>query len=234
MGRLVGHNIIGFDIPYLLQWSSYQGLKVPNFLTPFTKQGRGRFYPDVFSDTMLIDGLGKYGEMVSLDALAKSYNLRGKSGNGKFFYQMNRPDQIDYLTNDVQLVQGIYRCQSYSYGLWESEKSTMFDIETEPKATELIESLAPVFKPEKVKVGNLKDQDKIDAKIEDARENHINSIVDKAGLNAKYSNPMAIGYHHAGGFDVTLDFADGDPKGMVERFWKITGAIFGDMQEANL
>jgi hypothetical protein len=110
----------------------------------------------------------------------------------------------------------------------------MFDIETEPKSIELIKAQAPAFKPENVKVGNLKDQDKIDAKIEDARQNHINSIVDKAGLDPRYSNPCAIGYHHAGDFDVTLDFADGDLKGMVEKFWKIAGALHGDMQERNL
>jgi hypothetical protein len=233
MGRLVGHNIIGFDIPYLMKWSSYNGIKVPSFLTPFGR-GKGRFFPDVFTDTMLIDAMGKFGEMISLDNLSKAYGFSGKSGNGKFFYQMNRSDQIEYLTNDVEQVLNIYRKQSLTLGLWQLDKCTMFDIETEPKSIELIEAQAPAFKPENVKVGNLKDQDKIDAKIEDARQNHIQSIVDKAGLSPLYSNPCAIGYQHAGDFDVTLDFADGDPKGMVEKFWRIAGALHGDMQEKNL
>lgn len=233
MGRLVGHNIIGFDIPYLMKWSSYNGIKVPSFLTPFGR-GKGRFFPDVFTDTMLIDSMGKFGEMISLDNLSKAYGFSGKSGNGKFFYQMNRSDQIEYLTNDVEQVLNIYRKQSLTLGLWQLDKCTMFDIETEPKSIELIEAQAPAFKPENVKVGNLKDQDKIDAKIEDARQNHIQSIVDKAGLSPLYSNPCAIGYQHAGDFDVTLDFADGDPKGMVEKFWRIAGALHGDMQEKNL
>jgi hypothetical protein len=233
MGKLVGHNIIDFDIRYLMNWSSYNGIKVPSFLTPFGR-GKGRYYPDVFVDTQLINGLGKYGEMISLGNLAKAYGLSGKEGNGKFFYQMNRSDQIEYLTKDVELVLEIYRRQSLTFGLWQLDKCTMFDIETEPKSIELIKAQAPAFKPENVKVGNLKDQDKIDAKIEDARQNHINSIVDKAGLDPRYSNPCAIGYHHAGDFDVTLDFADGDLKGMVEKFWKIAGALHGDMQERNL
>jgi len=233
MGKLVGHNIIGFDIPYLIKWSSYNGIEVPNYLTPLGR-GKGKFYPDVYSDTMIIDGMGKFGEMISLDNLAKAYGLEGKSGNGKFFYQMNRQDQIEYLSHDVQLVSDIYHFQAKTYGLVKSERCTRFDIETEPKSIELIEAQAPAFKPENVKVGNLKDQDKIDAKIEDARQNHISAIVDKAGLSPLYSNPSAIGYHHAGDFEVTLDFADGDPKGMVEKFWKIAGAVFGDMQERNL
>ena len=132
MGKLVGHNIIGFDIPYLIKWSSYNGIEVPNYLTPLGR-GKGKFYPDVYSDTMIIDGMGKFGEMISLDNLAKAYGLEGKSGNGKFFYQMNRHDQIEYLSHDVQLVSDIYHFQAKTYGLVKSERCTRFDIETEPK-----------------------------------------------------------------------------------------------------
>ena len=121
MGKLVGHNIIDFDIRYLMNWSSYNGIKVPSFLTPFGR-GKGRYYPDVFVDTQIINGLGKYGEMISLGNLAKAYGLSGKEGNGKFFYQMNRSDQIEYLTKDVELVLEIYRRQSLSFGLWQLDK----------------------------------------------------------------------------------------------------------------
>lgn len=230
MGKMVGHNILGFDVPYLMRWSVLQGMKVPNFLTPFSRQGRGRYFPDVWVDTMQTFACGEFGYRKSLDSLAKALNCSGKNGNGKFFYQMTREEQEKYLTNDIVQTLQIYRPMAYSFDLWSESQSTIFDIETEPKAIELIESLAPAFKPESVKIGNLKDQDKIDAKIEDARQNHIQSILDKAGLNAEYSNPCAIGYKHAGSFDVTLDFADGDPKGLVERFWKHASKVFGNMQ----
>ena len=234
MGKLVGHNILGFDVPYLMRWSVLNDLRVPSNLTPFSREGRGRYFPDVWVDTMQIFGVGEYGYKKSLDSISRSLGFKGKNGNGKLFYQLNREQQCQYLANDIEQTMNIYRPMNFSFTICDEAMVTYFDIETEPKSLEEIEEIAPEFSPESVKLGNLRDKNKIEEKIENARENHIKNIMDKAGLMPEYSNPCAIGYFHAGDFDVTLDFADGDHVGLVEKFWKIADTVFGNMQHNNL
>jgi hypothetical protein len=82
-------------------------------------------------------------------------------------------------------------------------KNYSFDIETAPlpDASVLVQELYP-FKAEDVKIGNLKDPDKIAAKIAEARDSHVATKLDKAQLNAHLSYICAIGlfdgdeYHH--------------------------------------
>ena len=49
LSRLVGHNVLNFDIPYLIRWSIYNGVKVPQECTPFGGRGNGRYLPAMYS-----------------------------------------------------------------------------------------------------------------------------------------------------------------------------------------
>ena len=218
----VGHNILGFDLPYLVRWSIQNGVKVPSECVPFN----GR-YPRCFQDTMIIDGAGEWGYRVSLDSLSKRLGFEGKNGSGEFFYQLPREEQIDYLANDIIQSLRVFLKQNHSLGIVDDEGINVFDIETEPKPRADIEKIAPKFDPSDVKLGNLKDAEKIKDKIAQAEANHLSGIFNKAGLHAHYSNPVAIGYIDSdeNGGETHLDFAEGDPVSLVERFWKWAGVI---------
>ena len=218
----VGHNILGFDLPYLVRWSIQHGIKIPSQCVPFN----GR-YPKCFQDTVTIDGAGEWGYRVSLDNLSKRLGLGEKNGSGEFFYQMPREEQIKYLTNDLILCLKVFYRQNHSLGIVDEEGIRVFDIETEPKPRPIIERIAPKFNPSDVKLGRLKDEEKIKDKIAEAEANHLSGILKKAGLHAHYSDPVAIGYINCNeeGEETILDFAEDDPESLVERFWKWAGAI---------
>ena len=75
----------------------------------------------------------------------------------------------------------------------------VFDIETGPLPKERIEAIAPPFNENKVKTGNL-GLEKALAKVNEARANHIESILDKAALLGEYGQVLACG------------FAEGEPE----------------------
>ena len=222
--RIVGHNIKGFDLPYLIRSTMLNGAKGNLNLTP----ARGKFWPDLFHCTMEFEAGGEYGFRVSLDNLAKQYGLDGKNGNGKLFYTYTRAEQEAYLENDLLITRKVFEIQNNSFNI--CDNYTIVDIETAPKSDAEIMALAPEFKPENVKVGNLKDPAKIEEKIEAARESHYDDIIGKAALHAKYSNPVAIGYIHSDG-NIELDF--GEPKKLIERFWEVSGNVWNDWMADN-
>lgn len=224
LSRLVGHNILGFDLPYLIRWSIYNGVVVPAEATPFGVRGNGKYFPDMYIDTMTCMGAGEWGHRISLDMASRACGFQGKNGNGKWFYQMSQDDKEQYLANDVRQTKALF--DSINNSLNFTEKFTVFDIETAPKIQEEIERIAPEFDPDSVKLGNVKDYEKIQAKLKDARENHLTSIMDKAGLHAHYSDPIAIGYIHEDGTE-QLDFSE--PKELVANFWKLAQKVFQQM-----
>lgn len=126
-----------------------------------------------------------------------------------------------------------------------------FDIETEPLSDQALCLFCPMpdksefevgeFDPTAVKLGNLKDPDKIKAKIEKARSDHEAAIknadqrlVDAegeafrkfksdAGLNAAYSRVLAIGIYSATKDTVVILSEDNnaDEAEMIDQFWSI-------------
>lgn len=125
----------------------------------------------------------------------------------------------------------------------------VFDIETGPQPLADIKTILgpfdPVsvvgprpgeFDPASVKLGNLKDQAKIDAKINDARlsheeaargydesladaeEKYWSEVVDRAALDPAIGQVVAIGYKSEGG-EVIDHQADSDECNMLHRFW---------------
>lgn len=106
-GTLVGHNIIGFDIPFLTKRALVLGVKLPleykwpRALKPWDKS--------VF-DTMTVMG-GK--DWVSLDNLAKALGIEGKKGSGSavnYMWQNGLQNEIaDYCADDVRIVREIHQ-----------------------------------------------------------------------------------------------------------------------------
>lgn len=105
---LVGHNIIGFDIPFLTKRALVLGVKLPpehiwpRNLKPWDNK--------VF-DTMTQLGNGK--EFISLDNLARNLGINGKGNTtGKqvhYMWQNGLHDEIsEYCADDVRIVREIH------------------------------------------------------------------------------------------------------------------------------
>ena len=128
----------------------------------------------------------------------------------------------------------------------EKYKYAIFDIETSPKSSVLDGFFmdTPVFRETDVKVGNLKDEAKITAKIEQAKIDHkkvvddyTEAVTKKCCLDADYGHVVAIGVMYLDEemkttrTDVLSGTEDGEAV-MLEGFWrafeKIRGA-YGQM-----
>lgn len=218
--KLVGHNILGFDLPYLDQSDMIHGANGHTFLN-----SRG-YWDGMFFDTMK---RWHPRDMISLDKLAKALGHKtGKNGNGKHFYALSDDKKEEYLTNDLKLVEHVFA--QMNKGKRVCDEAIIFDIETAPLRDDVIESLIPEFDPNSVKVGNLKDSAKIEEKIEQARDNHLQSYIDKAGLDPRFSIPCAIGYIISGKVELHFD----EPKELINRFWKVCGQVWSHNMEVTL
>lgn len=103
-GLFIGHNIKGFDVPYLMRRSYILGVK------PSLEVMEGRYLSRRFIDTMEVWGAGEWGSKISLDNLARSLGVGSKSGSGADFAKLYHADQktaIDYLRNDLLLTEGV-------------------------------------------------------------------------------------------------------------------------------
>ena len=69
----------------------------------------------------------------------------------------------------------------------------LFDIETSPLPESELAALVPPFDPAEVKTGNLKDPDKIAAKLAEAEANHRRDFFDRAALDPLTGRVLAIG-----------------------------------------
>jgi hypothetical protein len=100
--RIIGHNILGFDLPFLIQRSWMLNIEVPRGVM------EGRFFNKKFVDTMQVWACGKAGSagMTKLDVLAKAFGVGAKTGNGAMFAELLEKDRaaaIEYLKNDVAM-----------------------------------------------------------------------------------------------------------------------------------
>jgi 3'-5' exonuclease len=68
-----------------------------------------------------------------------------------------------------------------------------FDIETGPLPDQELNQMVPPFDPTEVKVGNLKDPEKITAKRAEAEANHRREFVERAALDPLTGRVLAIG-----------------------------------------
>jgi len=103
-GSLVGHNIIGFDLPFILRRGLKYGFRPPKTITNALAQYR----PTNLIDTMREWQFGnRYEGFVKLDQLAAFFGTRRKTGNGADFHKKffgtpeEREEALEYCINDV-------------------------------------------------------------------------------------------------------------------------------------
>ena len=103
-GMLVGHNIVGFDLPFLIRRGLKYGIKIPWTI----KNAITSYRPTNLIDTMREWQMGNRGEsFITLDALAAFFGCRRKTGSGADFAKQffgtpeEREHALDYLKNDV-------------------------------------------------------------------------------------------------------------------------------------
>lgn len=105
---IVGHNIVGFDLPFMVRRSWRSGVRVPEFVVQDLGQYR---QPRWVFDTMLAWTFNNKHERIGLDAFAKHLGVGAKNGKGQNFAKLyaEQPDKaLEYLANDLRLCRDIY------------------------------------------------------------------------------------------------------------------------------
>jgi hypothetical protein len=227
LGKIVGHNIHGFDLPYLLRSTAIHGAEAHTALLP---RNRG-YWPDNWFDTMKYWTAGNYKEYISLNNLASTLGCNfTKDESGKDFYTFPRAKQEQYLENDLQLTDFIFTRFNEAFNI--CDDYLIIDIETAPLSEEALDDLIPKFDRSSCKAPSTwKDEEKIKNYINNKELEHRSKFIDKAGLDPRYSVPVAIGYKWSHG-DIAMDF--GQPKALLDTFWQRTGKFWqGEMEKHN-
>lgn len=103
--RIVGHNIHGFDLPFVMRRSWLLSVPMPDGLMT-----NGRYFHDCFVDTMKLWNCGTYNGYTGLNELAGYLGLPGKNGNGAEFARLWKTDRkaaIAYLANDLEVTHAV-------------------------------------------------------------------------------------------------------------------------------
>ena len=102
--QIIGHNIIAFDLPFLIRRGLFYGHKPPIAIMNQLEQYR----PQCLLDTMRYWQFGNRSEQsVSLDKLAQFFGTTRKNGSGALFYKKffgtsaERTEALEYLYNDI-------------------------------------------------------------------------------------------------------------------------------------
>lgn len=104
----VGHNVLGFDLPFLWKRTVINRINVHNFIPKDARHGGGKVF-----DTM--QAWAGYKDRVSLGTLAKILGLSNHKGDfdGSMVYDAwvagERQKVADYCGQDVELTREIYR-----------------------------------------------------------------------------------------------------------------------------
>jgi hypothetical protein len=94
-----------------------------------------------------------------------------------------------------------------------------FDIETGPLAAMELEAMMPPFDPEEVKTGNLKDPEKIAAKLAEARAARERDFNRKAALDALTGRVLAVGLLSMKGEFAVI--GQEDEAALLREFWSV-------------
>src|SRR5262245_9122304 len=106
--RVVGHNVMGFDWPFILKRSRVHQIKPTRWLS------LAKYRSTPIFDTMQEWSGWNYEPRISLDALARTLGLEGKTPgvDGSMIYPMwrqGRDQEIrDYATQDATLTREVY------------------------------------------------------------------------------------------------------------------------------
>lgn len=98
------------------------------------------------------------------------------------------------------------------------QKILIFDIETGPLPLAEIERFIEPFEPAKVKVGNIKDPEKIAEKIASAACAHVQDVLDNAALDALTGRVLCIGWMDPAGTFEHIGLTD--EADTIRTFWK--------------
>jgi hypothetical protein len=109
-------------------------------------------------------------------------------------------------------------------------QTIVFDVETGPLADGELSALLPPFDPAEVKTGNIKDPDKVAAKIAEAETNHRRDFFDRAALDPLTGRVVAIGilYPDSGECDV---IGHHDEAETLRAFWDVCRGEMGRVNQ---
>ena len=111
----------------------------------------------------------------------------------------------------------------------------IFDIETAALPEAELAALIPPFDPAEVKTGNIKDPDKIAAKIAEAEANHRRDFFDKAALDPLTGRVLAVGLLTNVEFGMqTAEFrplGDEDEAALLREFWNVCRGEMGRINQ---
>lgn len=102
--KLIGFNIFGFDLPFLIRRSWVNRIAVPGCVLV-----NNRNWAAIFIDLMHVWGCGVYGERIKLDSLAKFFGIDGKTGRGADFARLwlgseeEHQQAVTYLHRDIEI-----------------------------------------------------------------------------------------------------------------------------------
>ena len=119
-------------------------------------------------------------------------------------------------------------------------QTIVFDVETGPLAESELSALLPAFDPAEVKTGNIKDPEKVAAKIAEAEASQRRDFFDKAALDPLTGRVVAIGmlvYEERGAWSEERGMGEGrcviighdDEAQTLREFWHYTQAEMGRM-----
>ena len=109
-------------------------------------------------------------------------------------------------------------------------KTIFFDIETGPLPENELAALMPPFDPAEVKTGNIKDPEKIAAKIAEAEVNHKRDFIEKAALDPLTGRVVAIGLLDATTGQFSVIGHDDEAKTLSE-IWDVCRAEHGRINQ---
>jgi 3'-5' exonuclease len=105
-----------------------------------------------------------------------------------------------------------------------------FDVETGALPEAEIAALIPPFDPTEVKTGNLKDPEKVAAKIAEAEANHRREFFEKAALDPLTGRVVAVGILRQDGGEFEVIGHDDEARTLRE-FWQLCDAGMGRLNE---
>ncbi len=100
--KMIGFNIFGFDLPFIVRRCWHHGIRVPSNATTYGWKS----WNTTFIDLMVEWKCGEWKTFISLDALARYLGVGQKVGSGERFFQLWEKDRkaaVAYLENDVRL-----------------------------------------------------------------------------------------------------------------------------------
>lgn len=104
---LIGWNIFGFDLPFILRRSWILGVALPEWIR------NGRYWDRCFVDAMDVWACGNRDQAVGLDLAAATLGVGRKSGSGAHFASLwggsdeERAHALEYLENDLRLTKSV-------------------------------------------------------------------------------------------------------------------------------